>query len=354
MTINIIADVCLDVLARKQVEAATIMAKDFLVAFKESNPSIIKKGSKINVHVNQGGMGHVFDIVNANNERLILKFTKEQANVGDCKSTQAKFNKELWIATRTWSNARPPKIISVGEVCIEVNGTAIPYAFILQEFSPYIPAYEGLIDRKNILNFAESVGEITAEIHSLPTSGFGEYFSSKTNNFLFNTWMEFIDDITNSLLERDSFFCTLLTSNQISSVAKRISDLRERGCESKLFHGDCIVNWGNLLVDTHSRKIRTIIDWEYAGGGDALIVDMGKSLCTLYERMPDSSFINEFFDHFLSGYGMNRKIYNDCFKRDVESFAIVLALQKIREMSLKLSRSNRRGNLERLIQDIGL
>lgn len=352
MTINIIADPTCDRLVREQVEVAKNMEMALFEAFKKSNPNFIKKGSKIKAHANQGGIGHVFDITDADSIRLILKLAKEQPSGIDDKPVQARFNKELWVSTRPWLSSRPPKVIAVGEVCLEYLGCVVPYAFILQEFSPYIPAYEGLIARKDILDFVTSVGRLSAEIHSIRTSGFGECFSLDKSRFAFETWMGFVDDIASEVFWRDSIFYTSLNATQKKCIDMRVADLRVRECESRLFHGDCIANWGNLLVDIDSREIKTVIDWEYAGGGDAFVVDMGTTLCTLHERMLDQSFINCFFERFLSGYGMSKKRYSVDFKRDVETFAVIRALNKIRESPRDKLRADRARNLERLVHDL--
>lgn len=339
MTIEIVGEFSCDVQLKEKSMLSKQMEAKLLPGLISAVPSHLSKASQLIAHQNQGGSGHVFDIFNPCGGRLIIKLECETVGAAS-DAVLERFKKELWISKQDWNLVRLPKLLAVGHADIVDNTKAARSAFILQEYSPYPPAHECINNQEEINKLFIDIGKIAREIHAMPTTGFGDVYMSDEERFSLSSWGDYIDAIT----ENSSFIKALsavpLSQGRMKNLLDRINRLRNRSVAPRLFHGDLIVNWGNLLVDPNTKEIKAIIDWERSGSGDPLIIDVGMALCTLHERMKEKESIEKFLSGFLSGYGLGEIEYTLNYKSDVETFAAICAINKF-SSSTQIERKQR-------------
>jgi len=308
-----------DVLIRK-------ITPKLLQALCDADPKSLVDARGVEIHCLQGRIAYTFDIFYTRNLRRIVKLAEGVArpHSQDAEPLE-RFAKECWISEHLSPQVGAPRTQSVGRVAIPIDGVEHTFAFIIQEYIPFPPAGPLIQSRKQQSEFASQLGCIARAIHSIPTVGFGNRFDASTTCFSVRSWPLYVDElIALSHFER-LFGDGILPISDHPFFMRRMKSLRGRSCLPKLYHNDLLYNWNNVLVDPTDVSIRSVIDWEYSGSGDPLVVELGSSLVRLFEDGVLDIGNQEFLHAFLSGYGISLEEYEANYRMDAEAFAMLYA-----------------------------
>lgn len=288
------------------------------------------------MHKEQGSSSYVFRIDHKGGYSFILKVAKEGSEKLSplIPNPLERFNKTAFLCSHIDAGVRTPAIYDIGHLSIAGSS----YVYLLQEYLPFPSALCIEIFSEDLLAFARELGKISAHIHSNVLSGYGIAFSASNCSFRSVTWSEFILSLKRSLAVDKLIRNNVLPQSLIESLDSQIQSLQSLECEPRLFHGDILYNWSNILIDPESAKIAGIIDWDYSGSGNPLVFELGSSLLSLKINL-GSNQASMFMQAFLSGYGVTDNNYSYHLSFKVESIAAIFGCQFL------ISRLNRRDHL---------
>lgn len=207
------------------------------------------------------------------------------------------------------------------------------FAYSLQQEMPFVSGREVCtkLDREHTLT---KLGAIARKIHSVRLEGYGNEFDEQTRRFKRPDFLACIEDKLSGI-ERSS-----LAVGMKRWLTARVEALAALKPESCLYHRDLLGNWGNFLVDSVG-DVRGIIDWEFAGAGPALHMEIASLVYVLNRDGVTPDCVERDLSAVLSGYGVSRAEYRDCYERDVETFVLLNSVSAL----MKLDDLRRSGSL---------
>lgn len=197
-----------------------------------------------------------------------------------------------------WATARAAEVgVPVPEI-LEVGGGIVPFAYMIQRKIEGTEALNHVGSTKDILR---QMGEYTARINTIPTTGFGPTFDWSENVLSKNkTWKDYLHEELNvehrlAVLEQHAGLPPA-TFRKLKSVVRSLEKWMGKPA---LAHGDMRLK--NAIADDQD-CITAIIDWEECHSAPAALWDLSIALHDLGVDGKQS---------FLEGYGLKPKEYTE-------------------------------------------
>lgn len=203
-----------------------------------------------------------------------------------------------------------------------------PISIAVHEYVKGEPATSVNVSVEQINRFAIHLGEICAKVNVTQVHGYGALLIPTSSTFDKPTWNDYVRQRLDATPEE------LLTTRQSSGsenhklILSTLLTSRQDG-PAELFHHDLIHNWSNVLVDAKSGKPRYIIDWDQAGGGRSVIVDLAVARFALRFRSHAQFGWKKFLQQFLAGYGVSLHNYKDQTLAKVNALSALYAARAI-------------------------
>lgn len=233
-------------------------------------------------HMTAGKTNFVFEAKTADGVFII--------RLSDAGDKLSNFIKEQWAAARAAEAGVPvPEILEVGSA-------VVPFTYMIQRKIEGTEALNHVGSTKEILR---QMGEHTARIHTIPTTGFGPTFDWSENKLSKNkTWKAYLREELGvehrlDVLERHARLSPAAFRRLKASVRK----LEGWQGKTTLAHGDMRLK--NVIADERD-CITAIIDWEECHSAPAMLWDLS---IALHDLGVDGK------QAFLEGYGLPPKEY---------------------------------------------
>jgi len=282
--------------SEKQIEKFTGMAK---VVMKHHFGLTPKKL----IHQTTGHTNFVFEVKLKEND-YIIRISSLPEKIND-------FKKEQWVVALA-----AQKKIPVAEI-LEVGNEVIPHPYMIQvKLNGTLALHHQ--EKEKILH---QMGKLTARIHKIPTSDFGQAFDWSENKLSkHNSWQEYLANelqLENRIriLEKNR----MLNSANFKKFTTQLNKIRHWNEEPVLNHGDMRLK--NIIVNEEA-KIIAIIDWEESCSTIPPYWDLAIALHDLSIDEKHS---------FLDGYGLKPSEYS-AMVNDIRVFNIINYTAKIESL----------------------
>jgi aminoglycoside phosphotransferase (APT) family kinase protein len=272
----------------------------------------------------QGWSNFVFRAQGRRQEFVIRMRPNELSNSKD--AYWAPYHKEAWICAALPATVPTATIHASGIGYVATTDQVKEYAYCVQSFIDHHNADQirGLI---NGTEFRNRLGDICKKINSVETKGFGTKFDPETNSFNFRNWSDFLASEINLINFPRLIHNNVISKREASLLERRIRTLETLKFTPTLYHGDFVENWSNVLVNAQC-NIKAIIDWELAGSGPALQMEIAFLLYMMIRDGRPKSAIRDDFFAFLLGYQLSIDQYYSDYAYDVETIILLQALKK--------------------------
>lgn len=244
---------------------------------------------------------------------FVIRLSPEPGKVKD-------YLKEQWAMGRAAEVGVPvPEVLEVG---------ADPVSYMISRKVAGIDAG----DHQERMAILREMGRLTALIHTIPTSGFGQTFDWSSNQLSRKeTWADYLRRELRlnqrlDVLERHD----MLSPAQRDSLRRILRDIEGWDPATVLNHGDMRLK--NVLVDDAGR-ITTVMDWEHCSSNIAPYWDLSLALHDL--SIDDKQA-------FLGGYGLS--------ETDIRTIGPVLKALNVINYAPYVERAAEEGDQRRLDQ----
>ncbi len=188
---------------------------------------------------------------------------------------------------------------------------------------------EAFVARKQIDSeaFTKKLGLAAKKISSIPCKGFGQTFDAKTNCFTLASWADYVAQMQErcGLAHLERF--EMVQAEQAAIFRERMSKLAEQEVEARLFHHDFIQNWRNIMIHPTSHEVQAIIDWEFAGAGAAIEMELASCQYVLHRDGRAEEEKTQMLQWTLEGMGISHEQYKEEFEESVDTLVMSMSFQ---------------------------
>ncbi|RIL00915.1 MAG: hypothetical protein DCC75_13755 [Proteobacteria bacterium] len=205
-------------------------------------PSWLGRHFSVREVENQGWSNHTFLVEQGSKDKLIIRL-RERRKDNSC--ALAGYYKEIWAVRQMQGLIPVPGIIESGAGSF---GHETEYAYMIQEYLPY-PSAAGLFGSHKRIAILEQLGRIARVINSTSTAGFGRTFIPQQQQFLNQSWENFMDCELVSCNFRRLRDKSILGPQVLEHLQARLLEARSWKVRPSLYHLDFLANWNNVLID---------------------------------------------------------------------------------------------------------
>jgi len=307
-----------------------VILKLFSWYLEEKLPEILPDlfRSKVNVHpiLHQGVSNYTFHTTSSEGTPLVVRVKQKPKSV-ESNASWAAYHKEFWIYEKLRTIIPVPRIHKTGIGYINFKGEENEIAFMVQELIPYKTANLEIKEKQHAL-FWEQIGSLAKKINSVECHGYGQVFNQNSADFVLRSEKEHLNTEKSAANLHRLFRESLLNKVELNRIYQRCAQDLTTSQTSKLFHGDLIGNWSNIFVNGET-EIVGVVDWEFAGAGNAAAIELATALYVLYRDGNSPSQVEKIFRLILKGYGITNEEYRDTFEKSVETYLLLNVLKKI-------------------------
>jgi hypothetical protein len=296
---------------------------------RELFPKVIDADVVVSVVETQGWCNLSFWVDSTDGSPLyVLRLCERASNsITSTSRSIPKFEKERFVLDRLSSCEFAPRVPADGSgvIDLEIPGRGvIPFGYLFQTQLPFGACRENLGERERHEMFWR-LGEVSREIHSIKLEGFGTDFDESRGAFKHSSHHEMLAANVERLeiAAIDPMFKGWLGS--------RLSELTKHDPTPSLYHQDLLGNWGNMLIDS-SRRVRGVIDWEFAGSGLPFHNEVASFLyVNSRDGVPEDRTIHDLLS-FLDGYGISHTSYAHDYEHDIQTLVLSHAVAALLKM----------------------
>lgn len=315
--------------ATRHSNAARVVAHVLRSKMRELFPNVIDTDVVVSVVEHQGWCNLSFWVDATDGSPLyVLRLCERDAHSSHSSSRSIpKFEKERFVLDRLSSCDFAPRVPSEGSgiINLEIPGRGIvPFGYLFQTQLPFEACRHNLGERERHEIFWR-LGEVSRQIHSITLEGFGTDFDESKGMFRHSSYHEMLAANVGRLeiAPIDPMFKRWLTS--------RLSDLAKHDPSPCLYHQDLLANWGNMLVDS-SRRIRGVVDWEFAGSGLPFHNEIASFLYVNSRDGVSEDRTSHDLLSLLDGYGVSHASYVADYEQDIQTLVLSHAVSALLKM----------------------
>lgn len=242
-------------------------------------------------------------------------------------SVEDRCRKSSWICSNREWRCATPQLIKDGRWQWQ-NGSNQEFHYSLAR---YIPG-ENLrcvnptsIPYRKLFN---QLGVLCREIHQTPGSGHGQKFDAKTSRLSYDSWSDYINDRIGYIPMEDVLSTQVIGHEEASRAKKLWEDLKALDVTPCFFHHDLLYNAGNILVDLDF-SVLAILDWEYAGCGQPMVMELGVSDFAFFRSGLDKNSRETLISYFLEGYETSISNLRKNHRRHIDAVSLLYAFARV-------------------------
>lgn len=260
-----------------------------------------------------GSVNKVFR-VHASGQDYVVRFQEDRARFGECQ-------KETWCSDITQS-------LHIPTTEIVKSGRYQHAEFLIQRFIDGTPGTHLSIDPVVIWS---TLGRYLAEIHSVPTNGFGLELVDRGTRTFSDSYERYLNYNIESLTKQDQLLRHgYIGPEESAFLREQFEALSHSRLKLGLCHGD--ISLRNTLIDSRGKVY--LIDW---GCAHSDVVPYSDFANILRFEQPTAAE----FDHFLHGYGMSAEEFA-AIEPTLKQVTLLIAVDKLRWAIAQSHTPNRR------------